>query len=385
VSHNRILVPVSDTQTIRRTVEDAVSTALEDSESAYVRFVYLHSGDLVGEVGPERSEREEDFETAETLLDRAAVWAEEDAGDRVEDLTVESAHLGLDSYLFSPEDVGRALVDEATAHDIAHVVLDPEYDPGVGAPLLRPLEYELDRYDAISYSEAPGTRPTRRRPLVLRSTPLQVGVLFGAAFIFYQVLSGHLKALDLVTGAISATIVAVGLSRITFVKDPEPESLIRLGRLTLYIPYLIWEIIKANVAVAAVILNPRADIDPRMTRIRPAVWGSLPITTLANSITLTPGTLTVRVDGRDLLVHSLLPESRKDLFDGGLERAVRFAFYGRTAMAIPSPRERGDTEVLQQPDDETAETDAAEAEDTDDESGNEEPADAADAEGGEQS
>jgi len=385
VSHNRILVPVSDTQTIRRTVEHTVSTALEDSESAYVRFVYLHSGDLVGEVGPERSEREEDFEAAETLLDRAAVWAEEDAGDRVEDLTVESAHLGLDSYLFSPEDVGRALVDEATAHDIAHVVLDPEYDPGVGAPLLRPLEYELDRYDAVGYSEAPGTRPTRRRPLVLRSTPLQVGVLFGVAFIFYQVLSGHLKTLDLVTGAISAIIVAVGLSRITFVKDPEPESLIRLGRLTLYIPYLIWEIIKANVAVAAVILNPRADIDPRMTRIRPAVWGSLPITTLANSITLTPGTLTVRVDGRDLLVHSLLPESREDLFDGGLERAVRFAFYGRTAMAIPSPRERGNTEVLQQPDDETAETDAAEAEDADDESGNDEPADAAYAEGGEQS
>jgi multicomponent Na+:H+ antiporter subunit E len=113
-----------------------------------------------------------------------------------------------------------------------------------------------------------------------------------------------------------------------------------------YVPYLLYEITKANLQVAAVILHPRLPIAPRMTRLESAVWGSLPVTTLANSITLTPGTLTVRVEGRNLLVHSLVPASREGLFDGSLERAVRFVFYGRRAMSIASPRERGDAAVL---------------------------------------
>lgn len=349
MSDNRVLVPVSDTETIRRTVDHAVSVALEDTETGYVRFVYVHSGELRGDQTTDEASSDAEYEEGERLLERATVWADEDAGDREADLTVEIAHVGADTYLFSPEDVAYALGAEAAAHSIAHIVLDPEYDPGIGAPFLRPLEYELGRLDEITFEEAPVTRQTRRRPLVFRSTPVQAGVLFGVAFVFYQVLAGTPKPLDLVTGAISATIVAVGLSQVTFSRDPGLGSLLRVGRLAVYVPYLLWEITKANLVVAAVILNPRGEIDPRLTRIRPAVWGSIPITTLANSITLTPGTLTVRVEEQDLVVHSLIPSAREDLFDGGLERAVRFVFYGRLAMSIPSILDRGDAEILQPP------------------------------------
>jgi len=189
-------------------------------------------------------------------------------------------------------------------------------------------------------------RQTRRGPLLARTSALQIGSLFGLSFVFYQVLAGEFVLLDLVTGAISATIVAVSISRITLTRDPSLETIRRLLRLAVYTPYLVWEILKANVQVAAIILHPRLPVDPRMTRVRPAVWGALPVTTLANSITLTPGTLTVRVDGRSLTVHTLIPPAREDLFDGGLERGVRFVFYGRQAMAIGSPRERGETELL---------------------------------------
>lgn len=349
MASNRLLVPVSDTETVRRTVDYAVSLALEEGETAHVRFVFVHSGELADEGDLDRAYSQENYERGETLLDRAEVWAAEDAGDREDDLTVETGHVGLEAYLFSPEDVSDALVAEALAKDIPHLVLDPEYDPGIGAPFLRPLQYELARNDTITFEEAPVTRQTRRAPLVFRSTPIQVGVLFGVAFVFYQVLTGGPKPLDLLTGAISATVVSAGLSQITFSRDPDRRTVARVARLTVYIPYLLWEIVKANVVVAAVILNPRAEIDPRLTRLRPAVWGSLPITTLANSITLTPGTLTVRNEGHDLVIHSLLHSSREDLFDGGLERAVRFAFYGRKAASIPSPRERGDAEILQKP------------------------------------
>lgn len=345
VSDNRVLVPVSETRTVRQTVEYAVRTVLEDGPG-HIRFVFVHptaAGDDMEQATDPASNTEE----AEGLLNRISVWAQEDAGDHAEELTVDTDFVGKDQLLFSPEDVAEALVADADENGIGRIILDPEYDPGIGSPLLRPLESELRRFDSLQIEEAPVARKVRRTPLVVRSTPLQIGALFGISFIFYQLLAGTISAFDLITGTISATIVAVGLSRVTFSQDPTRRSLVRLVRHVVYIPYLLWEIIKSNILIAAVILHPRLPIDPRLTRIRPAVWGALPVTTLANSITLTPGTLTVRVDGEQLVIHTLVPGAREDLFDGGLERAVRFVFYGRKAMSIPSPRERGDTEILQ--------------------------------------
>ncbi|SDJ44604.1 multisubunit sodium/proton antiporter, MrpE subunit [Halovenus aranensis] len=357
MSDNRLLVPVATSSTVRQTVEYAVRTALDGEGDGYVRFVYVHSP----EVSDDRldDQRESDVETISELLDRITVWAEEDAGDHAGELTVETDQIGANRYLFSPSDVGAALAETAAENDIGRVVLDPEYDPGVGSPLLRPLEVELTRLTEIPVEEAPVQRQVRRRPLVLRSSPLQAGTLVFVSFVFYQILGGTFDAFDLVTGAVSATIVGVSLARITFNHDPSIAWLGRLLRMVIYVPYLFVEIIKANVQVAAVILDPRLPIDPRLTQVNAAVWGSVPVTTLANSITLTPGTLTVRVEGRTLTVHTLVAGPREGLFDGGLERAVRFVFYGRSAMNMPTPRERGDTEVLQQPEDADTPTEEA--------------------------
>lgn len=354
MSDNRLLVPVATSSTLRQTVEYAVRTSLDGDGDGYVRFVYVHS--------PEMADERLDDQAGSTvgtigeLLDRITVWATEDAGDYAGELSIETDQIGADRYLFSPGDVGNALAETAAEHGIDRVVLDPEYDPGVGAPLLRPLEVELARLTDVPVEEAPVQRRIRRRSLVLRSTPLQAGTLAFLSFVFYQILGGTFDAFDLVTGAVSATIVGVSLARITFNHDPSVAWLGRLLRMVVYLPYLLVEIIKANVQVAAVILHPRLPIDPRMTRVDAAVWGSLPVATLANSITLTPGTLTVRVDGRTLTVHTLLSGPREGLFDGGLERGVRFVFYGRDAMNMPSPRDRDDTELLQPHEDSETET-----------------------------
>ena len=349
VSANRLLVPVSGSSTERQTVRYAVRRVLDSSGESLIRFVYVHPPDRTQETAPEEVAADSGLSMAQAarLLDRVAVWAREDAGANADRLTVETAQIGLTEYLFSPEDLAIRLVEETKEHDIPHILLDSEYDPGVGSPLLRPLEYELTRFRECTVEEAPGQARARRSPLVIRSTPVQVGSLFLVSFLFYQLLAGQLYWFDLVTGVISATIVAVGLSRVTFHRDPSLRSLRKLGRMVIYIPYLLVEIVKANVAIAAVILHPRLPIEPRLTRVRTAVWGGMPVTTLANSITLTPGTLSVRVDGRSLTVHTLVPSAREDLFDGGLERAVRYVFYGRTSMEIASPRERGDTKILQ--------------------------------------
>ena len=367
----RILVPVSETNTLRETVGYVVNEALSHAavkEPALIRFVYIHSSDT-------DSISEEQREASEELLSRVSVWATEDAGDHERELTVETAAVGESDFIFSPSDIAALLESEAAGNDISQIVLDPEYDPGIGAPLLRSLEIELSQRTDASIKEAPVERATRRVPLLGQATVAGVGVLFGTAFVFYQILGGAFTPFDLVTGTISATIVAVTLSRVSLNRRPDTGMVGRLFRGLIYIPYLLYEIVVANLVIAVVILNPRLDIDPRMTRVRADVVGALPVTTLANSITLTPGTLTVRARGQSLVVHTLVPWARDGLFDGSLERAVRFVFYGRDSMAVPSPRERGEAEVLQRPDDGEIEADATiertepEADDTTDDRG----------------
>lgn len=336
----RLLVPVSRSPTLRQTVAHAVETALS-AESGHIRFAFVHSPEKFDGIDEEAVR----LDAAEELLSRVAVWVEEDADDRADRLTVETAHLGTDRYLFSPTDVAEVLAEDAHTHDIDRVVLDPEYDPKIGAPLLRPLRQELEERGLV-VEEVPVGRPARRTAFLERTTPLRIGVLFGLSFIFYQILGGTFDLFDIVTGAVSATAVAVALSRVSLSRDPDAYSPVRIVRMGVYVPYLVWEIFKSNLVVAAVILNPRLPIEPRLARVRPAVWGALPVTTLANSITLTPGTLTVRVDGRELLIHTLIPSARQGLFEGSLERAVRFVFYGRRAMRIDSIEERGDAEVV---------------------------------------
>ena len=340
MSDNRVLVPLSASSTNRQTIEYVVRTALEGGP-ATLRLVYVHPPEIQADDQTARGQAVDD------LLKRASVWAEEDSKQFEATLTVETAQLGMDKYLFSPSDIAETIARDAIETDTDRVVFDPRYDPGIGAPLLRPLEYELTRFDGFTVEEAPSGRQTRRTPFLARTSLPQIGAIFVISFAFYQILAADPTYwFEIVTGVVSAAIVAIGLSQVTFTRNPTWQTPARLVRHTLYIPYLLKEIIKSNILVAAVILHPKLPIEPRMTRVRPAVWGSLPMTALANSITLTPGTLTVRIDGRTLTVHTLVPAAREGLFAGDLERAIRFVFYGRDAAKITSPEDRGEAELI---------------------------------------
>jgi multicomponent Na+:H+ antiporter subunit E len=334
-----ILVPVGESVTLRNTVAYAVREAL--AAAGEIHFVAPLAESDIGDLSADGKA------ALEELLERATVWAEEDAGDDEADLQIETAVVGADEYLFGPDDYARVLTDYARSHDIDRVVVDPEYSPGGNVPLLRPMEVALVEA-GLTVEEAPVDRPTRRGQLLRRGGLLQFATLFGVSYLFYQLLSGFtLSGFDLVTGAISATVVAALLHRIAF-SDRMRVGVIakRLVRLALFVPYLLYEIIVSNLLVAYVVLHPKMPIEPRTVEVRSAVWGGMPVTTLANSITLTPGTLTVRVRGQDFMVHSLIPAAREGLFDGSLERAVRFVFYGRGAAGISTPRERGDCRIL---------------------------------------
>lgn len=90
-----------------------------------------------------------------------------------------------------------------------------------------------------------------------------------------------------------------------------------------YLAYLLQEVIKANIQVAMVVLNPRLPVSPAFVSYHPGLksdWGRV---LLANSITLTPGTLTVELENGILLVHALTTDAARALPGWAAERRMR--------------------------------------------------------------
>jgi multicomponent Na+:H+ antiporter subunit E len=143
-------------------------------------------------------------------------------------------------------------------------------------------------------------------------------LLFG----FWLALSGHYTAFLITIGALS-TLFCVAIARRANALDDESQPLhLFFGTLTYY-PWLLREIAKSGWAVTKIILNPRLPISPTIIKVRAGQKTPAGIATYANSITLTPGTMTVGVDGHDLTVHALVREGALDLKEGGMDRRVR--------------------------------------------------------------
>ncbi len=143
-------------------------------------------------------------------------------------------------------------------------------------------------------------------------------VLFG----FWLVLSGHYKPLLIVIGLLCvAGIVALSLRMKVVDKEGHP---IHLGpRAIFYFPWLILEIIKSAWDVTKIIVNPSLPISPRMIHVKAGQRTALGINIFGNSITLTPGTITVGVSGNDLTVHAITQGTADGLETGEMDRRVK--------------------------------------------------------------
>lgn len=93
------------------------------------------------------------------------------------------------------------------------------------------------------------------------------------------------------------------------------------ARLPAYWGWLLVEIVKANFAVAAAVLRPGKYVDPVIVDVR-TTGGPIAQTLLANSITLTPGTVTLDVDDGRLRVHCLTRAAAAEVQSGAMERRV---------------------------------------------------------------
>jgi len=104
--------------------------------------------------------------------------------------------------------------------------------------------------------------------------------------------------------------------------DQEGHPVHLTWRALLYWPWLIVEIVKANIDVAKRILIPSIGISPTMIRIKTSQTSDLGKVVYANSITLTPGTISVEIANDEILVHALSKSGAEDLLTGEMDRRV---------------------------------------------------------------
>ena len=140
----------------------------------------------------------------------------------------------------------------------------------------------------------------------------------------WLLLSGHYEPLFFFLGAASVALVVWVAIRMDVV-DHEGHPIQLTFRLLAYIPWLTLEIVKSNLHVARRVLDPRLPVSPRVFTVRASQKTAVGRTIYANSITLTPGTVTIDVRGKVLEVHALTDDSADALKSGLMDaRVVHF-------------------------------------------------------------
>ncbi len=145
--------------------------------------------------------------------------------------------------------------------------------------------------------------------------------LTAALAALWLLLSGHFEPLLIGFGIVScAMVVAISLRMNVVDQEGHP---IQLGwKVFIYIPWLLVEIIKSNIDVARHILNPRLQISPTRVKVRASQKSALGQVIYANSITLTPGTVSLIIDDGHIDVHALTTEGAAGLATGEMDRRV---------------------------------------------------------------
>ena len=167
-------------------------------------------------------------------------------------------------------------------------------------------------------------------------------------------LSGKLNGLFLTAGIISAGAVLFVTEAIFHPSDPlgferPPSRFSWLAattfRLVVYFPRLLWEIAVANVHVARLVLDPRMPISPSLVEFESPLRTEASNAVLANSITLTPGTVTVDMSAHRFIVHCISETSRQGIHDGTLLKHVA-RVYGED-IEVPEVRDITSSEEVE--------------------------------------
>lgn len=159
-------------------------------------------------------------------------------------------------------------------------------------------------------------------------------VLFGT----WIVMSGKFDLFHLALGVLSSGLVALLSHDLLFAERQRYHGnrFSEILRFCRYSLWLFWQIVLANIHVTILALSPKAlirEIDPHIITFRTRLKTDFAKFVLANSITLTPGTVTIRVHGDLFYVHAISRKAAGDLASESvneMERRVAWVFEGGT-------------------------------------------------------
>ena len=147
--------------------------------------------------------------------------------------------------------------------------------------------------------------------------------LFIVVFIFWLILSGITSIGMLILGVLSSLLIIFLINRMDIV-DHE-TSLINFKFFTLltYMFWLIKEMIVANIMVCFYIISPRAKINPSIIKLKASQKSAVGKVLYANSITFTPGTVTIDINKDDLTVHTLAEPFKTSILKNKMDSMVK--------------------------------------------------------------
>ena len=137
----------------------------------------------------------------------------------------------------------------------------------------------------------------------------------------WLLLSGHYDLLIVGFGLLSCLGVVLIARRMDIVDD-EGHPVHLTWRAPLYWVWLLWEIAKSNWAVIKAVFAPRSALQPKVIRAAADQKSDVGLVTFANSITLTPGTVSILVHRDWIDVHALTQETADGLMTGDMNRMV---------------------------------------------------------------
>lgn len=155
--------------------------------------------------------------------------------------------------------------------------------------------------------------------------------LFILAFIFWLLLTFNLSFSNIIVGLVASLITATIFGKY-FIKDVVPFLQIqRYFWLIIYLIVFTWECIKANFDVAYRVLHPAMPIKPGIVKVKLGLKTNIAKTILANSITMTPGTITVDIIDDYIYVHWIYvysenPDEYSQKISGKFEKYIKKIF-----------------------------------------------------------
>jgi len=147
---------------------------------------------------------------------------------------------------------------------------------------------------------------------------------FVIMLIFWVIMSGMFDAFHFSLGVLCCLLIAFFSSDLLFPEQGRPWVRELVGMI-LYLPWLVWQILIANFQVTCIILHPRMleKIDPHLFRFKSKLTRPLAKVAMAQSITLTPGTITVNIHEDEFTVYALTSEAAESLPGEMEERIAR--------------------------------------------------------------